>query len=118
MVDDLDELVTEWLTLPDVAERLGVDVTRVRRLIQDRYLIAVRHGERGGWGIPAAMLRDNAVMEEMPGTLNVLVDAGFATEESLRWLLSPDDTLSGSPLEALRAGHKTEIRRRAQALAF
>ncbi|MFZ0159996.1 MAG: Rv2175c family DNA-binding protein [Kineosporiaceae bacterium] len=117
-MDELDELVTRWLPLPDVAEQLGVDVIRVRRLIQDRFLIAVRRGERGVLSVPAEMLRDGEVMAEMPGTLNVLADAGYTPDEALRWLVSPDETLPGSPLEALRAGRKTEIRRRAQALAF
>ena len=37
---------------------------------------------------------------------------------ALRWLLAPDETLPGTPVDALRAGRKTEVRRRAQALAF
>ena len=34
-VNDLDTLITEWLTLPDVAEQLDVEVSRVRRLIEE-----------------------------------------------------------------------------------
>ena len=34
-VNDLDTLITEWLTLPDVAEHLDVEVSRVRRLIEE-----------------------------------------------------------------------------------
>ena len=36
----------------------------------------------------------------------------------MRWLFTPDDSLPGTPADALRAGRKTEVRRRAQALAF
>ncbi len=36
----------------------------------------------------------------------------------LRWLFTPDDSLPGTPIDALRGGRKTEVRRRAQALAF
>ena len=34
-VNALDTLITDWLTLPDVAERLDVEVSRVRRLIEE-----------------------------------------------------------------------------------
>ena len=54
----------------------------------------------------------------MAGTLTLLTDAGYTDEEALGWLFTPDPTLPGSPVEAMRAGRKTEIRRRAQALAF
>jgi len=117
-LDDLDELVGEWLTLPDVAERLDLDVGRVRRLIQEGDLVAVRRGERKVPSIPAALLKDGQPLAELRGTFSVLADAGFVAAEALRWLFTPDDSLPGTPIEALRAGHKTEIRRRAQALAF
>ncbi|PKT70022.1 DNA-binding protein, partial [Streptomyces populi] len=40
-----DALVPAWLTLPDIAEQLGVEVTRVRQLVKEGQLIAVRRGE-------------------------------------------------------------------------
>lgn len=116
-MSDLDSLVADWLTLPDVAERLGTDISRVRRMLDDRLLLAVRRGERNVLSVPRALV-DPAPLQELPGTLTVLADAGFSPEESLRWLFTPDPSLPGSPLEALRAGRKTEVRRRAQALAF
>ncbi len=117
-MSDLDLLVSEWLPLPDAAEQLGVDVSRVRRLVQDRFLVAVRRGDPPVLRVPAALIHDGQVLTDLPGTLTVLLDAGYDAEEALGWLLTDDDTLPGSPLEALRAGRKTEIRRRAQALAF
>jgi hypothetical protein len=117
-VDDLDALVSEWLTLPDVAESLGLDVGKVRRLLQDRYLVAVRRGERNVLSVPAPLLVDGAPMAELRGTLTVLADAGYDDEAALRWLFTPDDSLPGRPVDALREGRKTEVRRRAQALAF
>ncbi len=116
-VNDLDEL-TDWLTVPEAAEHLGVDVVAVRRLIQDHFLVAVRRGTPPVLSIPAGLVREGTVLPELPGTLTVLLDAGYDELEALRWLLTPDDTLPGSPLDALRAGRKTEIRRRAQALGF
>jgi hypothetical protein len=117
-LDSLDSLVGEWLTLPDVAERLGLDVGKVRRLLQDRDLVATRRGERNVLSVPAALIVDSAPLPELRGTLTVLADSGYVDDAALRWLFTPDDTLPGTPVDALRAGRKSEIRRRAQALAF
>jgi len=117
-VDDLDQLVPAWLTLPDAAERLGLDVGKVRRLLQDRHLVAVRRGERNVLSVPEDLILDGAPVPELRGTLTVLADSGYDDEAALRWLFTPDDSMPGTPLEALRAGRKTEVRRRAQALAF
>jgi hypothetical protein len=117
-VEELDDLVPAWLTLPDVAERLGIDVGRVRRLVQDRFLVAVRRGERHVLSVPEALLVEAEPMPDLRGTLTVLADAGFDDESALRWLFTADESLPGTPIEALRVGRKTEVRRRAQALAF
>lgn len=117
-VEDLDTLVPVWLTFPEVAERLGLDVTRVRRLVQDRYLVAARRGERRVWSVPEELLVGNEPMQDLRGTLTVLADSGYDAEASLRWLFTADASLPGTPIDALRAGRKTEVRRRAQALAF
>jgi hypothetical protein len=131
-VTALDDLVTEWLPLPDVADRIGEEVGSVRRQLQERRLLAVRRGERSILSVPAGFLVEVEgggwmVIPALPGTLSVLADAGFSDEEAIRWLFTPDATLAGlgtakpgprTPVEALAAGHKTEIRRRAQAEAL
>jgi Rv2175c C-terminal domain of unknown function len=117
-VDDLDALVGEWLTIPDVAERIGLDASKVRRLLQDRYLVALRRGERNVLSVPAALLAEGAPLPELRGTLTVLSDAGYDDDAAVRWLFTPDESLPGRPIDALREGRKTEVRRRAQALAF
>lgn len=117
-MDELDTLISDWLTLPEVAERLGIDVGRVRRLLQDRDLVAARHGERNVLSIPAGLLDGDEPLTDLRGTLTVLSDAGFDAEASLRWLFTADDSLPGTPIDALRERRKTEVRRRAQALAF
>jgi len=111
-----DSLVLEWLSVPDVAERLGVDVARVRGLFRDRQLLAVRRG--GVLQVPAALIHEGAVVKGLPGTLTLLADAGYADDEALRWLFTEDDSLPGPPITALRQNRGTEVRRRAQALAF
>jgi hypothetical protein len=119
---ELDELVEAWLTLPQVAERTGQELRTVRRMIQERQLVAVRRapgpGEPVERCVPAQLLMDGTPLLEIPGTITLLTDAGYTDEQALRWLFTPDDTLPGSPIDALRRGHKTEVRRRAQALAF
>ena len=114
----LESLVDVWLPLPDVAERLGTDVGRVRRMLQDRLLAAARVGERGVLCVPEELIVGAEPLPNLAGTLTVLADAGFSDEEALAWLFTPDETLPGTPAGALREGRKTEIRRRAQALAF
>jgi hypothetical protein len=118
IVNDLDDLVSTWLTVPDVAELVGLDVGKVRRLLQERYLVGVRRGERNVLSVPAALIADGAPLPELRGTLVVLADSGYDDEAAIRWLFTPDDSLPGTPVDALRAGRKTEVRRRAQALAF
>ncbi|MGN6333560.1 MAG: Rv2175c family DNA-binding protein [Motilibacteraceae bacterium] len=117
-MDDLDTLVPAWLTLPDVAERLGIDVTRVRQLLKERGLVAVRRGERNVLSVPARLVGEGAVVKGLAGTLTVLADNRFSDEEAVRWLFTPDDTLPGTPADALAENRGTEVRRRAQALAF
>ena len=112
-----DALVAEWLSLPEVATRLDLPISRVKQLLRDRKLLAVtRPG--GDRAIPAAFLHGDQIVKGLSGTLTVLFDCGFADEEALRWLFTADATLPGTPIDALNAHRGTEVNRRAQALAF
>ena len=112
-----DELVGEWLTLPEVADRLRIPVTRIRQLLRDHKLLAVRRPD-GVLSIPAAFLDGDQIVKGLPGTLTVLFDCGFSDEEALRWLFTADDTLPGTPVQAMAEHRVTEVNRRAQALAL
>lgn len=112
-----DALVPEWLTLPDIAERLGVEVTRVRQLVKEGQLIAVRRGENRALHVPAVFIDEDRVVKGLSGTLTLLRDDGFTVEEMLEWLFTPDPSLPGTPAQALRENRGTEVKRRAQALA-
>lgn len=112
-----DALVPAWLTLPDIAERLGVVVTRVRQMVRDGQLIAVRRGENRVLMVPADFIGEGRVVKGLIGTITVLRDDGFDDEEMLEWLFTPDDTLPGTPAQALCENRGTEVKRRAQALA-
>ena len=107
----------EVLTLPDVAERLDLPVTKVRQALRDGHLVAVRRD--GVLSVPADFLTDDgAIVKGLTGTITVLADAGFTQEEMVRWLFTADDTLPGRPIDALRATGGREVKRRAQALAL
>jgi len=112
-----DALVPAWLTVPDVAERLGVEVTRVRQLIKEGQLIAVRRGENKVLQVPADFIGEGRIVKGLSGTITLLKDDGFSDEEMLEWLFTPDDSLPGTPAQALRENRGTEVKRRAQALA-
>jgi len=111
-----DALAGEWLTLRETAERLGIKPNRIKQLINEHRILAVRRG--GEPMVPAAFIKDGQVIKGLPGTLTLLSDAGFDDVETIRWLFTADDTLPGTPVDALTENRGTEVRRRAQALAF
>ncbi|MFP3966315.1 Rv2175c family DNA-binding protein [Actinomadura fulvescens] len=111
-----DALVGEWLTLNEAADRLGIRLNRTKQLLSERRLLAVRR--EGSPAVPAAFIKDGQVIKGLSGTLTLLSDAGFDDVETLRWLFTADDTLPGTPVQALSENRGTEVRRRAQALAF
>ncbi|WP_298252933.1 Rv2175c family DNA-binding protein [uncultured Arthrobacter sp.] len=115
---DIEQLVPAWLNLPEVAEALDLPITRVHSLISDRSLVSIRVGERGIRSVPAEFLLEGRVLESLRGTVVVLSDSGYQDEDIIRWLYTEDESLPGRPIDALRSGRKTEIRRRAQAAAW
>ena len=112
-----DALVGKWLSVPEVAERLNIPSSRVKQLLRDRKLLAVVR-PTGDRAVPAAFLDGEQIVKGLCGTLTVLFDCGFDEEEALRWLFTADETLPGTPIEALYKHRGTEVNRRAQALAF
>ncbi len=117
---DVEDLVPGWVTIPDLAERLGVRLADARRLVEDRELLALRVGERHVLAVPEGFLGEDGPLPALKGTFTVLADGGMDDEEIVRWLHTPDPTLPvpGHPLDAIRAGFKTEVRRRAMEEAF
>ncbi|MES2169333.1 MAG: Rv2175c family DNA-binding protein [Actinomycetota bacterium] len=105
-----------WLTIPELVDTLGIGVSKVRRLIEDRSLLASRID--GVWKVPEFFIRDGEPLPELRGTLVVLADSGFTDEEAMHWLISDEESIGTSPIEALRSGRKAEVRRVAQALGF
>jgi Rv2175c C-terminal domain of unknown function len=123
---DPDEPVYD---LPKVAELLGLVVTKVHQQLRDGHLIAVRRN--GVVVVPERFFTDSgAVVKSLGGLLAVMRDGGYHDSEILRWLFTPDPSLTvtvdGSkeaienarPIDALHAHQAREIVRRAQAMAY
>ena len=106
----------DTLTPAEVAQILGTSPNRVRQLLRDRKLMAVPGSGNGK--IPADFLQDGVVLKHLPGLLTVLQDGGFSEQEAFDWLFREDDTLPGTPVQALRDDRHTEVTRRAQAMAL
>ncbi|MQA86897.1 MAG: DNA-binding protein [Streptosporangiales bacterium] len=115
---ETDVLVGDWLTLPEVAERLGISVGQVKQLLRQRKLIGVQREPGSQMHVPAAFLRGDHVLKGLHGTLTLLADSGYNEVESLRWLFTADDSLPGTPVQALAENRSTEVNRRAEVLGF
>ena len=107
----------ELLTFPAAAEALGVPVNRVHQLVRDGHLVAVSDG-RGVRCVPALLVQDGTVVKSLPAVITVLRDARLADTEIVDWLFRVDDSLPGSPIEALRANRGSEVKRRAQVAGY
>ncbi|MEF2254576.1 Rv2175c family DNA-binding protein [Microbacterium schleiferi] len=106
---------TAWLTMPDLVEVLGEPLGRVRRLLDESQLIGSKR--HGAFAVPAVFIMDGRPLPSLRGTIIVLHDVGFSDDEAIDWMLTLDDTIGVAPIEALRAGRKSEVRRVAQTLA-
>ena len=115
--------------LPTVSDLLGIPVTKVHQQLRDGQLIAVRRNRV--LVVPKLFFDDNGhVVKPLPGLLVVLRDGGYHDTEIVRWLFTPDESLTittdGStervsnarPVDALHSHQAREVLRRAQALAY
>lgn len=107
---------TQYLTIPDLVERLGIAPGKIHRLIEEHALAAVRID--GVLQVPAEFVQGDQPLPPLRGTLLVLLDAGFSSDEAVAWLLADNDELGERPVDALRSGRKSAVRRATQALAF
>lgn len=117
-VSEIEDLVGRWLDWAAAAQELGVAPSRVRQLAKDHQLAAVAPAAGGAPRVPAELLMDGQVVKGVPGVLTVLHDGGYDDVEALRWLFTDDDSLPGRPIDALRENRGSEVKRRAQAMAF
>lgn len=114
----LGELVAEWLDWSEASAALHVSVSKVRQLIRDHHLAAAVPVPGEGQKVPAALVMDGEIVKGVPGLLTVLHDAEYDDREAIAWMFTPDETLPGRPIDALRENRGSEVKRRAQALGF
>ena len=87
---------------------------KVHRLIEDHFLVETRID--GVRKVPADAIQDGEPLASLRGTLYVLFDAGYSTDEALEWLYTEEESLGTTPMAALVSGKKAPVRRAAQAL--
>lgn len=127
--DDVLEPDEPTFDLPRVAELLGVPVTKVQQQVREGHLVAVRRN--GSLVVPQLFFTNSGeVVKNLSGLLTILHDGGYHETEIVRWLFTPDpsltvtrdgsrDSLSNArPVDALQAHQAREVMRRAQAMAY
>lgn len=115
MSEPLDQ-ITQWLTIPEAGELLGIVPGKVRRLIEEHQLIAIKTD--GVQRIPAEIIINGEPLPSLRGTVVLLMDSGFTLGGTIKWLYTEESSIGTTPMAALIAGRKTEVRRVAQSLAF
>lgn len=111
---------TQWLTIPEFAQTLGIELSELREKLRARKVIAVRRGDNEAWHLPADFIIPGDVsphiVPTLQGTVTLLGDAGFSDDEAIEWLFTTAEELKMTPMEALRLGQRAPVRRLAQAL--
>ncbi|NDD25268.1 MAG: DNA-binding protein [Actinobacteria bacterium] len=115
MTEPLDQ-VSNWLSISQAAEALKLPPGKVKRLIEEHHLIAVKRS--GELSIPAEIIIDGEPLHSLKGTISVLLDSGFSLDSAINWLYTVEPSLRGTPMQSLLAGRKSEVRRLAQSLAL
>jgi hypothetical protein len=116
--DVLATLIADWMDWKSAAAHLHVSVSKVRQLIREHQLAAAVPTPGAGQQIPADLVMDGEIVKGVPGLLTLFADGGWDDREKLVWLFTPDESLPGRPIDALRENRGSEVKRRAQALAL
>ncbi|UQX87220.1 Rv2175c family DNA-binding protein [Jatrophihabitans telluris] len=121
----MSDLPPDLIPLPEAAELLDVQITVVHQLLKDGKLVAVADAQ-GRRSVPRGLLVPGAgggrnaaaVVKGLPGVITLLRDARYGDEDIVAWLYREDDSLPGTPAQALAENRGTEVKRRAQAAGF
>lgn len=106
----------DLLTYAEAAAAQGLPATRIAGQVKDGLIVAVETAD--GPRVPALFLQDGNPVKHLNSVARLLRDGGYQPDEIVAWLFREDDTLPGTPIDALRANRGTEIKRRAQSAAF
>lgn len=110
----ITDKVSDWITIDQAAQQLGLSAGKVRRLIEEHALFSVRIDKEPM--LPAHTIVDGEPLSSIRGTLLLLLDIGLELEEAIAWLYEENDDLGQTPMAALLKGHKAPVRRAAQTL--
>lgn len=112
--DNDTRIPTDWLALPDLVDVTGESLSRVRRYLDEAYLIGSRRN--GTFQVPAIFIVEGAPLSSLRGTVIALRDSGLTDDEAIDWLLEHDETIGQAPITSLLQGRKSEVRRVARTL--
>jgi hypothetical protein len=115
---DLAALIPDWVDWKGAATALGVSVNKVRTYIREHQLAAAVPSPGQGQQVPADLIMDGEIVKGVPGLLTILHDGNYDDREILEWMFTPDDSLPGRPIDALRENRGSEVKRRAQAMSL
>lgn len=115
---DLAALITDWVDWAQAGELLGVSASRVRALVKEHQLAEAVPVPGGGVKLPAELFCDGEIVKGVSGLITMLHDGRYDDREILAWMFTPDDSLPGRPIDALRENRGSEVKRRAQAMSL
>lgn len=143
MAKTAQELLNEipHVTVEDVADRLGVEQSRVKQLIRERRILALTGsqglrvleqslvelppqdqyatevGDPNSEGTRLVRVTDQP-LPALRGTVTLLEDGRYSNEELIEWLWAYNSHLQGSPIDLLRQGSKKAVNRLAASLSW
>lgn len=130
----------ELILAKGAAKLLGVQPTKINQFVRDNDLVTVSRNGRAY--VPAGLLRElsddeallarafaaeeenplppatHALKENLRGTITLLRDGGFSSEEVAAWLWAPNEELGDPPIVALGEGGHHRVNRIAATLAW
>ena len=115
---DLAVLVADWVDWDAAADLLGVTPAAVRTLVREHQLASAVPAPGRPPMVPRLFIDDEGLpIKGLPGLLTVLHDGGYDDRECIAWIFL-DANLPGRPIDALLENRGSEVKRRAQSMAF
>ncbi len=132
---NVENLVEVWLTGPDFAEVLGTTPKVVRSALADDRVVGIKRGKPKVLMIPQDFLipwymanpadqkaddgsGKQIILPSLRGTVIALRDAQLDDAQIIEWLFSVEDSLGERPIDVLKAGNKSAVRRATQSLLW
>ena len=105
------------MSIPECAQALDVPVNRVHQYLRDGHLVGVTD-DSGRRAVPASFVQDGVIVKHLHSVITQLRDVHYTDEEIVGWLFRDDESLPGTPIDALRANRGSEVKRRAQVAGY